>query len=119
MITFEGLDTLCGMSLHTLKDYDPVSRCLDVGVENSKLPTDPMLRDLIFDQPLDRLLETHLILSDTDCPEPRLRNRIVYESISKEVRFPAATSTIDTLIPSRSQEWLEDRRYRNIHEMTQ
>jgi hypothetical protein len=69
VIALKRLDALRGVRLHALKNYDSITWSLNVSIKNPKEMTDLVFGDLILDKSLDGLLETHLVLTNTDCPQ--------------------------------------------------
>src|SRR5574337_1633745 len=73
-----------------------------------------MLRQLVLDQALGRLLETFLDLTNADRPKPSLRQRRLDQEISEEMRLARAASPMCTLVARRIEQRPEHLGGRNI-----
>jgi len=91
--------------LHTLEqDYTTTTR-LDLIRLHLEVRPKPQRLDLVLNQPLGRILQALLMLSDTNRAKARATIMIIDHQLREEMRLARATTAKCTLVPR----WIEQR----------
>lgn len=91
------------MILHTLEGDYAITRRFDNLPPNLEAVSlaQTVLNQLVFNEPLGRILQALLDLADANRPLPLFRKTILDKQISKKMRLARSATTIRALVSSR------------------